>query len=231
MESDYTPFGQALLDYHRNPGDQELTVHLDMAETDTLPAGYFFRGEAQMPELELLALDHCRGKILDVGAGAGAHSTVLIGRGFEVTALEQDHGAAEVLRARGIPCVESRFLAYEPEEKYDTLLFLMNGMGVAAQLNRLAPMLEYTKELMAPGAQVLVDSSDLSYMYDGIENTEDYYGDVEYTFEYNGQTGTSFPWLFVDFPMLKKVAESVGFTVEKIKEGPHYDYLAKLTVG
>lgn len=201
-----------------------------MTETDTLPVGYFFRTESQMPELELLALDHCRGKVLDVGAGAGAHSTVLIGRGFDVTALEQDAGAAQIMKSRGIPCVQSRYLAFEPKEKFDTLLFLMNGMGVAARLKQLPPMLEYTKELMAPKGQVLVDSSDLSYMYDGIENTDDYYGDVEYTFEYNGQTGTSFPWLFVDFPMLKKVAESVGFTVEKIKEGPHYDYLARLTL-
>ena len=72
--------------------------------------------------------------------------------------------------------------------KYDTLLLLMNGTGIAGKLERLPSLLNRLKELLADGGQILVDSSDLRYIYENEDGSMDinlnapYYGEVDYQF-------------------------------------------------
>ena len=81
---------------------------------------------------------------------------------------------------------------------------------------------------------VLIDSSDLSYLYeeeDGslmIDLADDYYGLVDYQMEYMGVVGESFDWLYLDFETLSYYAAENGFRAELVAEGEHYDYLAAL---
>jgi len=118
---------------------------------------------------------------------------------------------------------------------FDTILLLMNGTGIAGKVARLSALLDRLKQLLAPDGQILMDSSDLKYLYedeDGnfeMDPDEPYHGEVDFQMIYKGVKGEPFDWLYVDFPLLCAVAASCGLHAEQIAEGKHYDYLARIT--
>jgi SAM-dependent methyltransferase len=230
------PLEQAFADYLDGKTDAEIVIHSNKGETENVAVSYFFRDYDQMPLLEQKALAMCEGDILDIGAGSGIHSLFLQQNGKSVTALEIKKGLIETMKKRGI---NNRILSdiYKYDlKKYDTLLMLMNGIGFTADFNGLERFLLHAKRLLNPGGQIILDSSDLLYLYeeeDGsylINLNEGYYGEVEYQFEYNENKGELFKWLFVDFSNLSFIAEELGFDCELVFEDEHFNYLAKLTL-
>lgn len=207
-----------------------------MFEEDEMPVAHLFRSEQEMPQLEKRALELVRGKVLDIGAGAGCHALVLKKKGFEVKAIDVSPLSCEVMKARGIEDVECINL-FDPQlqGKFDTILLLMNGTGIAGKLARLPMLLNRLKELMAEGAQILIDSSDLKYIYENEDGSMDidlggsYYGEVDYQMVYKNIKGDSFDWLYVDSILLKASCEQWGLSCNVIEEGDHYDYLARIT--
>jgi SAM-dependent methyltransferase len=231
--------GQALLDYHHGKAPAAtLTVHCSAADDEPLPAAYFFRTVLQMPELERQALDESRGRVLDLGAGAGCHSLELQSRGFEVKAVDVSAGAVQVMTERGVQNVARHDLfAAKPaaELPYDTILLLMNGLGLAGTLEGLDKFLAHARTLLAPGGQILATSSDVRYLFedeDGalrINLNGPYYGEVQYTLRYKGKDGEPFPWLFVDAALLNDAAEAAGYSADFIGEDENEQYLVRLT--
>ena len=138
-----------------------------------------------MPELEVLALQQCRGSVLDVGAGAGCHALALQRRGLQVTALDISEGAVEAMQRQGVRQVLRQDIFQLKGAAYDTLLMLMNGIGIAGTLEGLERFLEHAKTLLRPGGQILLESSDILYMYeeeDGsvmLDRNAGYYGEVK----------------------------------------------------
>lgn len=232
--------GQALLDYQAGQPGAALEVECSVAADEKLPAAYFFRTLPEMPELERQALDECRGRVLDLGAGAGCHTLELQSRGFaHVRAVDHSPGAVQVMQARGVREASLReVLAPLPpdEPPYDTVLLLMNGLGLAGTLAGLDKFLAHARTLLAPGGQILATSSDIAYLYqdeDGalvLNLNGPYYGEVEYTFHYKKQKGEPFAWLFVDAALLEDAARQAGFETEFLGEDANGQYLVRLSM-
>lgn len=232
--------GQALLDYQHGHAAAALTVQCSAADDEPLPAAYFFRTLLAMPELERQALDECRGRVLDLGAGAGCHALELQSRGFtDVKAIDQSAGAVQVMQARGVQQVALRdIMAPRPADElpYDTILMLMNGLGLAGTLEGLDKFLAHARTLLAPDGQILATSSDVSYLYEDEEGAlvldlnGPYYGEVAYTFQYKKQIGEPFPWLFIDATLLEDAARQAGYEVDFIDTDENGQYLVRLTL-
>lgn len=232
--------GQALLDYQHGHHAAALTVQCSAAEDEQLPAAYFFRTLLAMPALERQALAECRGRVLDLGAGAGCHSLELQSRGFQaVRAVDHSTGAARVMQARGVRQVAQHDI-FAPraadELPYDTILMLMNGLGLAGTLEGLDKFLAHARTLLAPNGQILATSSDISYLYQDEDGAlvfnlnGPYYGEVTYTFQYKDQTGEPFPWLFIDASLLEDAARAAGYEVDFLGDEENGQYLVRLTV-
>lgn len=120
------------------------------------------------------------------------------------------------------------------EGGFDTILLLMNGTGIAGKIENLPALFQRLKALLNPGGQILIDSSDLKYIYENEDGSFDinlngaYYGEVDYQMIYKNIKGDRFDWLYVDFPLLKSIAETCGLHGELVAEGEHYDYLARI---
>jgi SAM-dependent methyltransferase len=186
--------------------------------------------------LEKIALQQCRGKVLDIGCGAGSHLLCLQESGLECLGLDLSCDAVEVASRRGVKNVLCKDIFEFEVGNFDTLLLLMNGAGIAGTLEGLRGLLRHLSGLLAPGGQILMDSSDLIYMFeedaDGgvwVPGDVAYYGEVTYRWEYKGQRGAEFPWLFVDFMTLQREAGLLGYQANLVREGPHYDYLTRLS--
>ncbi|RSK49042.1 class I SAM-dependent methyltransferase [Hymenobacter rigui] len=231
--------GQALLAYQRGHLSATLAVHSSVADEEVLPAAYFFRSLWEMPEMERTALEECRGRVLDLGAGAGCHALELQQRGFRVKAVDISPGAVEVMQERGVQEVACHDIfdpALAAGEKFDTILMLMNGVGLTGTLAGLERFLEHAKSLLVPGGQILATSSDISYLYEDEDGAlvfdlnAPYYGEVEYTMQFAHQTGAAFHWIFTDPALLQDYAEAAGYTVEFLEEDDQQQYLVRLTL-
>ncbi|WP_100611254.1 class I SAM-dependent methyltransferase [Confluentibacter lentus] len=226
-------FGRALLDYQNGHYTEDLITSTNISEEDELPLPYLFRDFKDMPKLEKKALQLAKGSILDVGCGAGNHSLYLQKKGFDVKAIDISKGAVEVSKLRGLNNVEVKSLLDETET-FDTILLLMNGTGIFQELSQVSKYLTHLKSLLKPNGQILMDSSDIKYMYedeDGgfwMDAHANYYGELDYYLSYKGEEETPMKWLYLDFDTLKLACETVGLRCELVLEGKHFDYLARL---
>ena len=224
-----------MLDYHQSPGEQQLITWTSLTEEDPVPLAYFFRNYQDMPAIEQKALALSKGKVLDIGCGSGSHSLYLQNeKGLSVCAVDSSLGATQIAKERGVNQVFHQSILDFKEGSFDTLLLLMNGLGVAKDFQGVLPLLIHLKSLLAPGGQILLDSSDLIYLFeeedqDDWRNAATYYGELDFGIGFNGET-EEFPWLYLDFEHLSQAAELAGFNCEKILDGPNYDYLARLVV-
>ena len=228
--------GLAIYDFHKTGKAKKLIVHSSMFDDDEIPVTTLFRKFKDMPELEQVALEKAEGRILDVGAGSGCHCVALAEMGKSCTAIDISGLSVEVMKEKG---VDARCIDLFDENfvgQYDTILMLMNGTGIIGRLENMQKFFIRMKHLLAPGGRILIDSSDLRYLFeeeDGslmIDLADDYYGLVDFQMEYNKVLGEPFDWLYVDFDTLSLYAEQNGFKAEMIAEGEHYDYLAALSL-
>ncbi len=230
-------FGKAILDFQTNNSPEDLITETTISEEDEMSVAYLFRDFFGMPKLEQQALLLSKGKVLDVGCGAGSHSLYLQKeKNLEVTAIDISEKAVEACRLRGISDVlKIDILEFNSTEKFDTILLLMNGTGIFGKLEHVSKYLEKLKSLLAENGQILIDSSDIIYMFDEDEDGgkwisgDGYYGELEFTISYKGEKEAPFSWLYMDYNTLQNAADANGLQCKLILEGEHYDYLARLT--
>ena len=228
--------GRAIWDYFYQENPEDLQTETSISELDDLPVSYLFRNYKEMNALEKKALDLSFGKVLDVGAGAGSHSLYLQNkRNLEVTALDISSKSIKICKARGVKnAVCEDFLKFS-DSKFDTILLLMNGTGIFQSLKNVDQYLQKLKNLISENGQILLDSTDILYMYDQDDDggvlvpATGYYGELDYYIHYKGESELPMKWLYLDFNTLKNAAIANGFKIQKIKQLDD-SYLAKLTV-
>ena len=256
LSADKDPMGAAILDFQKQGKAARLRVLSSMFEEDEMPVKHLFRSVPEMPVLEQKALQLAKGRVLDIGAGSGCHTLALQEKGFTVKAIDISPLSCEAMKLRGVKDAEcinlfdphlssgnhsgenqenhSRENQEQFEGGFDTILLLMNGTGIAGKIEHLPALFQRLKALLNPGGQILIDSSDLKYIYENEDGSFDinlngaYYGEVDYQMIYKDVKGDRFDWLYVDFPLLKSIAETCGLQGELVAEGEHYDYLARI---
>lgn len=227
-------FGEAIKAYYLSEDDTiEIGVSSELAGDEYIPVNYLFREFEEMPELEQKAFDLIKGRVLDIGACAGAHSLVLQERGVDVVALEKSNLACDVLEERGVEqVIEQDFFTYQ-QEKFDTLLLLMNGIGIAGRLEKVDDFLLHCKALLNKDGSILLESADIIYMYEAedggvdIDLNADYYGNMNYTISFE-ESEENFDWLYLPFDLLQDACSRCGLKARKVIDGEQLNYLAEI---
>ena len=225
-------YGEALRDFYHKKAKKPLILYTNnnLLDPEEMPIDLFFRKPDEFPEQELIALALCDGKTLDIGAGVGSHTLYLQDVGFDVTALEISSNACSVMEKRGVKKVLNKnIFDFKGEDKFDTLLFLMNGIGLVQTIEGLKTLFDHVKNLLNPGGQLLFDSSDISYYYTGDAKKMDrYFGEITFQYEYKEQKGEPFGWLYIDQNKLIKLGNEAGWVVQILDEDHHHQYLARM---
>jgi SAM-dependent methyltransferase len=235
MDKDKDIFGVAFRDFLDGDVNGIINIETDVSGIEELPVMYFFRGAEELPDWERLALELCNGRILDCGAGAGSHALILQEKGLDVVAIDISQGAVEIMECRGVKkAICADFHKFSDDNLFDTIVFLMNGIGLAGSIDGLKNTFEHCKKLLKPGGQVILESSDLIYLNEDADGSfyinlsGKYYGEVEYKLSYKDIKGKKFQWLYVDYENMADIASDCGFKPELIYEGDNYNYLALL---
>ncbi len=220
----YTAFDTALSDYLKGKKNAEITVLSDLSEDDIMDASYYFRSEETLLPLEKTALSHCGDSILDVGACVGAHSIPLVKKGKKVTAIDISKVGVEYMKSKGVNAKVSSFQTFETTEKFDTILLLMNGIGLAGKLSLLESFLRKCYDLLKEGGEVLCDSTNVQYFYEDEEGAmwydlnADYFGEFKFRMQYQDKLDDWFDWVYVDKETLQDYGGRIGFVTELIYE-------------
>ena len=230
-------FGQAILDYQTNNDPENIITETSISEEDEMSISYLFRDYNEMPNIEQKALQLAKGRVLDVGCGAGSHSLTLQNdRNLDVVSIDISEKAIETCKLRGLKNAKTQDVMTLEAEKFDTIIALMNGTGIFGTLKKTPNFLQKLKTLLNPGGQILIDSSDIIYMFDDDEDggkwipSNGYYGELTFTISYKNETEAPFPWLYLDYNTLQNAAFANGLQCELVQEGEHYDYLARLSI-
>ncbi len=231
-------FGKAMFDFQTNNSPEDIITETTISEEDEMSVDYLFRSYDKMPKLEQKALQLAFGKTLDVGCGAGSHSLSLQNdRNLEVISIDISEKAIETCKLRGIKNAKVQNILDFEGEKFDTIILLMNGVGIFGKLDDCNKYLSKLKSLLNPGGQILLDSSDIIYMFDEdedggkwIPSNNNYYGELVFNISYKGEKEDPFNWLYLDYNTLQNAANANGLKCELVLEGEHYDYLAKLSI-
>jgi ubiquinone/menaquinone biosynthesis C-methylase UbiE len=231
-------FGKAIFDFYTNNSPEDIITETSISEEDEMSVEYLFRSYNEMPLIEQKALQLAKGKTLDVGCGAGSHALSLQNeRNLDVTAIDISEKAIETCLLRGIKNAKVENILDFEGEKFDTILLLMNGTGIFGKLKDCNKYLGKLKSLLNPDGQILIDSSDIIYMFDEdedggkwIPSENDYYGELVFNLSYKNEKEEAFNWLYLDYNTLQNAAIANGLNCELILEGEHYDYLAKLSI-
>lgn len=227
--------GQAIWDFYHQNSPENLQTETSISEMDELPIAHLFREFEQMNSLEQKALLSAKGKTLDVGSGAGSHGLFLQNeRNLEVTAIDISPKAIEISKLRGVQnAFCTHLLDFNPKERFDTILLLMNGTGIFETLGKIDIYLQKLHSLLNENGQILIDGTDILYMYEEEDGgysipAEHYYGELDYWVHYKGESEKPIKWLYLDFENLQEIAENNGFKTELILEEGD-SYLAKLS--
>ncbi|KQX15202.1 bifunctional 2-polyprenyl-6-hydroxyphenol methylase/3-demethylubiquinol 3-O-methyltransferase UbiG [Flavobacterium sp. Root420] len=231
-------FGKAMYDFQTNNSPENIITETSISEEDEMSVDYLFRSYNEMPKLEQKALQLAFGKTLDVGCGAGSHSLSLQNdRNLNVTSIDISEKAIATCKLRGITNAKVQNILDFDGEKFDTIILLMNGVGIFGKLDNCNKYLSKLKSLLNPGGQILLDSSDIIYMFDEdedggkwIPSNNDYYGELVFNISYKGEKEEPFDWLYLDYNTLQNAAIANELKCELLLEGEHYDYLARLSI-
>jgi SAM-dependent methyltransferase len=229
-------FGKAILDYQTNSSPENIITSTSISDEDEMEVAYLFRNFTEMPTLEQKALQLAKGRTLDVGCGAGSHGLYLQNeRNMDVHSIDISKNAIQACSLRGLKNAQVCNVLDLENEKYDTILLLMNGTGIFETIEKTPVYLQKLKSLLRPNGQILIDSSDIIYMFDEDEDggkwipSDNYYGELTFTVQYKNETEAPFPWLYMDYNTLQNAALANGLRCELVLEGNHFDYLAQLT--
>ena len=232
------PLAAALHAYHQGQTEARIVVRSDLKTYEEWPASLFFRSFDEFPPLEREALELCGLRVIDVGAGAGPHTLALLERGHDVLAVESVPEMASLLRARGFPRITVCTLDALPAGQADTVLMLMNGLGIAGTLDGLVPLLASARRLLAPGGKVVADSTDPRQWIELDDPQADllrqdgrYGGEVQFQLEFDGIRGEPVPFLYVDPETLRDQGLRAGLVLEEVRPFSDGTYLAILARG
>lgn len=220
--------GKAIYDYYKGDHGSLLMVNNTYGEPEEMPIDYFFRDQEDFSDLENMAISMCYGKILDIGAGAGAHSLFMQALEIDISAIEKSPGCISTLEQSGMKQLfHGDFQGHQG--KYDTLLVLMCGLGIIGKLDNLSQFLNTCKGLLNEGGQILVDSSDITYLYeDGLQKPAHYFGELSFQYEYKNEKGEWFDWVYIDQDTLKEKVSQQGLQIEILFNDDSDQYLARI---
>lgn len=227
--------GKAIWDYHTNNSPEDILVESDLVEDDFLPIKHIFRNYSDFPKLEVTAMKYCKGKILDVGAAAGPHAKYLVEQGFDVSTVEMSPLAHRYLQeVLPLSTHYSTTIQSFNIGEFDTILLLMNGIGLAGTFEEVTPFLTHVASLLNPGGSILCDSTDVQNVFEDEEGglwvdlNANYYGEFKFNMKYKNAESGWFNWVYVDLKNLEKFANDAGLYLTLLDDDEN-SFLVQLT--
>jgi SAM-dependent methyltransferase len=234
LTSDQDAHGRAMLDYLHGREAFELIERDDgMIAPSGGPEAYFSE-PADWASYATDALGYVRGRVLDVGCGAGRISLFLQGLGHEVVGVDISPGAVETSRRRGVlDAREISITQLGPDlGVFDTLVFFGNNFGLFGNEKRARWLLRRFHRLTSEGGRIVAECMDpyqteeeahLSY-HEFNRKRGRMGGQVRVRVRYKQYRTPWFDWLLASEEEVRGLLEGTGWHLEHVfdsGQGPY----------
>ena len=194
------------------------------------PKGYF---QNKFLDVEKQGLKYVKGKILDVGCGAGRHTLYFAKKGFDVVAIDSDKFCVKTCKERGIKKVfAENILKPKTIKKYrfDTIWFGGNNLGVAGNLEKMKEMFGILDKITNPNSVVLGRAFEFDKTMRGIHRKYHalqksrgiFPGITKIRIQYKDFIGEWFNWVHISSAVLKKVLQGTHWKIDKLISKPDH---------
>jgi len=229
-------FGKALYGYWKDNRKTPYIVRRDDDYTDESSLKIYF--PKKFYSTEKAVAHFAKGKILDVGCGAGRHTLYYQDRGHDITGIDNSPLAIKVCKERG--CKKAKVMdIFHPKfspRSFDTILLFGHNIGIGGTLTGTKRLLSSLKKLIKSDGVLLLTSLDVTKPGPKIHKDYQkknrtagrYVGEVKIRVEYKDQVGDWFQWIHIEPKMLKKLAKETGWEIVKLHETSSGEYSAVL---
>ncbi|MDH7486040.1 MAG: class I SAM-dependent methyltransferase [Anaerolineae bacterium] len=232
------PFGQALWDACQGR-PACLVFHRDDGLVTEQDATLYLAGPEAFDPTEAAALAFARGRVLDIGCGAGRHALALQARGHAVMGLDISPLALAVARRRGVCHTIRATITALPfaAASFDTFLLLGNNLGLAGDVEGTVAMLRQLRRLARPGGVLIANCRNPAATDDPVHLAYHAHnrargrpiGQVTIRVEYGGQVSPWFDLLLLTPAEVATLAERAGWQVKRLLSGARGLFTAILT--
>jgi len=232
MKNIQDAYGQQLLaQYNRQTATAEIIERDDWFIDFGSDAGSYFTEYEQWSPLEQQTIKRARGRILDIGCGAGRHALYLQQKGFDVTGIDNSPGAIKVSKSRGLKKALVRPLSdidkFKPNS-FDTILMLGNNFGLFGDAENAGLILEKMSRITTTGAQIIAGTRN-PYKTDDRDHLEYHQfnkkcgrmpGQIRMRIRFRKTVGEWFDYLFVSPEEMRDILTATDWQIEEFIEQP-----------
>ena len=238
MEASKDAYGEYLLaQYKKEVRMPEIIERDDDYINYGSKAGVYFNEYEEWSDIARQAIDKAKGKILDIGCGAGRHSLYLQEKGFDVIGIDNSPGAIEVCKLRGLENALVRQIdeidKFEANS-FDTILLFGNNFGLLGDEEKARLLLQKMHKITTPNAQIIARSLNpytteeevhLRY-HESNRKRGKFPGQIRIRVRYHEFVGEWFDYLLVSQGEMKEIINDSDWQTTEFINSEEEDYFA-----
>lgn len=201
------------------------------------PRGYYFWNYSKWSPTEKRAIAFVKGRVLDVGCGAGRHSLYLQKLGFDVTGIDNSPGAIKVCKLRGLK--KARILPIErigefSQSFFETIIMFGNNFGLFGNPQQAKILLKKMHKITSPEAKIIVENrnpyktKDPDHLqYHKLNKRRGRMpGQIHMRVRFGKLIGKWFDYLFVSPQEMRQILRGSGWRVKQLIVSSSSEYFA-----
>jgi len=230
-------FGQEILACHKGERASEI-VERDDGYFDASPKGpkmYFSEYEDWLL-VEKKAMEFVKGRVLDIGCGAGRHSLYLQKNGFDVLGIDNSPLAIRVCKLRGLKKAEVMAIEdvnFKPDS-FDTIIMMGNNFGLFGSFKRARRLVKKFHKMTSRTGLIIASTRD-AYKTDNPDHLEYHRlnkergrmgGQLRIRIRFRKYVGRWFDYLIVSKKEMKEILKGTGWKIKEFIDSDDSEYVA-----
>lgn len=234
-------YGEELWGYYKFKKDFEIVERSDGYFGEPGFSSIYFSEFKDWNPLEKQAIKLAKGRILDIGCGAGRHSLYLQYKGFPVVGIDKSPLAVKICRLRGLKRVKQMRIdevgTFRPNS-FDTIIMMGCNFGLMGSRNNARRILKHFYRISSQKAMIICSTRDpyqtdekVHLAYHKLNRKQGRMGgQIRMRIRYERCTSDWFDYLFVSKNDLISILKDSGWMVVKyleIRNNPSYYAILK----
>ena len=236
MKIDKETFGRELSDGLHGRADSEIVERDDGYIDSSWALKTYFSSYKDWPPHQKKAMKLVRGRVLDIGCGAGRHAIYLQRKGFRVTGVDQSAFVIKVAKRRGLK--DGRRIAIAELDRkaggFDTIIMMGNNFGLFGNCRRAKSLLRRFLSFTSDKARIVAECVDpyatdfpLHLAYHRRNRRRGRMGgQLRIRIRYQDRATPWFDYLFVSRDELREILRGTGWEIRRVIGSRRAAYVA-----